>query len=123
MTRVVLWCAVFLLVIGAVIVAINYIGSGTGFRLSLAVTHRGNRSHRHITIPLLWPGIFSAAVFAMPSSWGNFCLTYSLAGSTLTPPTFIFSGMPLASPLYPALATVFIPGNLLVILANRLRRT
>ncbi len=55
---------------------------------------------------------------------GNY-LTYSLAGSTRTLPTFIFSGIAIgSSPLYPAIATVvFIPGILLVILANRLRRT
>lgn len=81
--------------------------------------------YRYITIPLLWPGIFSAAIFAFLLSWGNFYLTYSLAGSTRTLPTFIFSGIAIgSSPLYPAIATVvFIPGILLVILANRLRRT
>lgn len=79
--------------------------------------------YRHVTIPLLWPGILSAAIFAFLLSWGNFYLTYSLAGSTRTLPTFIFSGIAVgSSPLYPAIATVvFIPGILLVILANRLR--
>ena len=81
--------------------------------------------YRYVTIPLLWPGIFSAAIFAFLLSWGNFYLTYSLAGSTRTLPTFIFSGIAIgSSPLYPAIATVvFIPGILLVILANRLRRS
>ena len=81
--------------------------------------------YRYVTIPLLWPGIFSAAIFAFLLSWGNFYLTYSLAGSTRTLPTFIFSGIAIgSSPLYPAIATIiFIPGILLVILANRLRRT
>jgi len=80
--------------------------------------------YRHVTIPLLWPGIFSAAIFSFLLSWGNFYLTYSLAGSARTLPTFIFSGIATgSSPLYPAIATVvFIPGILLVILANRLRR-
>jgi spermidine/putrescine transport system permease protein len=79
--------------------------------------------YRHVTIPLLWPGIFSAAIFAFLLSWGNFYITYSLAGSTRTIPTFIFSGIATgSSPLYPAIATVvFIPGILMVILANRLR--
>lgn len=79
--------------------------------------------YRHVTIPLLWPGIFSAVIFSFLLSWGNFYLTYSLAGSTRTIPTFIFSGIAVgSSPLYPAIATVvFIPGILLVILANRLR--
>ena len=79
---------------------------------------------RHVTIPLLWPGIFSAAIFAFLLSWGNFYLTYSLAGSTRTIPTFIFSGIAVgSSPLYPAIATVvFIPGILLVSAAAALRR-
>jgi spermidine/putrescine transport system permease protein len=79
--------------------------------------------YRYVTIPLLWPGIFSAAIFAFLLSWGNFYITYSLAGSTRTVPTFIFNGIATgSSPLYPAIATViFIPGILLVLLANRLR--
>lgn len=80
--------------------------------------------YRYVTLPLLWPGIFSAAIFAFLLSWGNFYLTYSLAGSTRTLPTFVFSGIATgSSPLYPAMATVvFVPGILLVILADRLRR-
>ncbi len=79
--------------------------------------------YRYITLPLLWPGIFSAALFAFLLSWGNFYITYSLAGSTRTLPTYIFSGITVgSSPLYPAIATVvFIPGILLVVLANRFR--
>ena len=79
--------------------------------------------YRHVTIPLLWPGILSAAIFAFLLSWGNFYITYSLAGSTRTVPTFIFNGIAIgSSPLYPAIATVvFIPGILLVLLANRFR--
>jgi spermidine/putrescine transport system permease protein len=79
--------------------------------------------YRYVTIPLLWPGIFSAAIFAFLLSWGNFYLTYSLAGSARTLPTFIFSGIATgSSPLYPAIATVvFVPGILLVFLANWLR--
>jgi spermidine/putrescine transport system permease protein len=80
--------------------------------------------YRYVTIPLLWPGIFSAAIFAFLLSWGNFYLTYSLAGSTRTLPTFVFSGSATgSSPLYPAMATVvFVPGILLVMLADGLRR-
>ncbi len=79
--------------------------------------------YRYVTIPLLWPGIFSAAIFAFLLSWGNFYLTYSLAGSARTLPTFVFSGIATgSSPLYPAMATVvFLPGLLLVMLAVWLR--
>jgi spermidine/putrescine transport system permease protein len=80
--------------------------------------------YRYVTLPLLWPGIFSAGIFAFLLSWGNFYLTYSLAGSARTLPTFVFAGIAVgSSPLYPAIATViFIPGLLLVIWADRLRR-
>jgi spermidine/putrescine transport system permease protein len=80
--------------------------------------------YRYVTIPLLWPGIFAAAIFAFLLSWGNFYLTYSLSGSARTLPTFVFSGIATgSSPLYPAMATVvFIPGVALVIAADALRR-
>jgi spermidine/putrescine transport system permease protein len=84
----------------------------------------GWQVYRYVTLPLLWPGIFSAAIFAFLLSWGNFYLTYSLAGSARTLPTFVFAGIAVgSSPLYPAIATViFIPGLVLVVLADRLRR-
>lgn len=80
--------------------------------------------YRHVTIPLLWPGIFAAAIFSFLLSWGNFYLTYSLAGTTRTLPTFVFAGIATgSSPLYPAMATVvFVPGLVLVLIAEHLRR-
>ena len=80
--------------------------------------------YRYVTIPLLWPGIFSAAIFSFLLSWGNFYLTYSLAGAARTLPTFVFSGIATgSSPLYPAMATVvFVPGIVLVMVADALRR-
>ncbi len=79
---------------------------------------------REITLPILWPGIFSAAVFAFLLSWGNFYITYSLSGTARTLPTFVFAGIAIgSSPIYPALATLtFIPAMLLVAAADYLRR-
>lgn len=79
---------------------------------------------REVTIPILWPGIFSAGIFAFLLSWGNFYLTYSLAGASRTLPTFVYSGIAVgSSPIYPALATLtFIPALLLVGLADFFRR-
>jgi spermidine/putrescine transport system permease protein len=79
---------------------------------------------KEVTFPLLWPGIFSAAIFAFLLSWGNFYITYSLSGTARSLPTFVFSGMALGStPLYPALATVtFVVGLFLIILAEGVRR-
>jgi len=79
---------------------------------------------REVTFPLLWPGIFSAATFAFLLSWGNFYVSYSLAGTARTLPTFVYSGIAVgSSPIYPALATLnFIPALALVVLADIIRR-
>jgi spermidine/putrescine transport system permease protein len=79
---------------------------------------------RHVTLPLIWPGVLSAAIFAFLLSWGNFYITYSLSGTARTLPTFVFSGIAVgSSPIYPALATLtFIPALLLLVLADVLRR-
>lgn len=79
---------------------------------------------REITFPLLWPGIGSAAIFAFLLSWGNFYISYSLAGTARTLPVFVYSGIAVgSSPIYPALATLnLIPALILVSLAEVLRR-
>ena len=79
---------------------------------------------REITFPLLWPGIFSAAIFAFLLSWGNFYVSYSLAGTARTLPIFVYSGIAVgSSPIYPALATLnLVPALLLVITAEVMRR-
>lgn len=79
---------------------------------------------REITLPLIWPGIVSAAIFAFLLSWGNFYISYSLAGSERTIPTFVFAGIAVgSSPIYPALATItFVPALLLILVADHLRR-
>lgn len=79
---------------------------------------------KEITLPILWPGIFSAGIFAYLLSWGNFYITYSLSGTERTLPTFVFGGIALGStPLYPAIATVtFVVGLCLIITAEWFRR-
>jgi len=80
--------------------------------------------YRHITLPLLWPGIFAAAIFAFLLSWSNFYISFNLAGTAAVLPTYVYAGLAFdSSPLYPALATVsFIPSIFLVVLAERFRR-
>ena len=79
---------------------------------------------REVTFPLLWPGIFSAAIFAFLLSWGNFYVSYSLAGTARTLPIFVYSGIAVgSSPIYPALATLnLVPALLLVGFAEFMRR-
>ncbi len=79
---------------------------------------------REVTLPLIWPGVFSAATFAFLLSWGNFYITYSLSGSTRTLPTYVFSGIAVgSSPIYPALATLtFVPALILIFAVDQLRR-
>ncbi len=79
---------------------------------------------REVTLPLLWPGILSAAIFAFLLSWGNFYLTYALSGTTRTLPVFVFNGIATgSSPAYPALAALtFAVGLSLAYLAEFLRR-
>ncbi len=79
---------------------------------------------REVTLPLLWPGIFSALTFVFLLSWGNFYLTYSLSGGERTLPTFVFSGIAMGStPIYPALASVtFAIGLCLLVVADMVRR-
>lgn len=80
--------------------------------------------YRYVLLPLLWPGIFSAAIFAFLLSWSNFYISFNLAGTTSLLPTFVYAGLAFnSSPTYPAIATVFfIPMVLLVIVAERVRR-
>lgn len=80
--------------------------------------------YRRVILPLVAPGIISAAIFCFLLSWGNFYLTYSLSGTTRTLPTFVFSGIAMgSSPLYAALATVtFVPGIVMVGIAEWIRR-
>ncbi|BBE71728.1 ABC transporter permease [Oharaeibacter diazotrophicus] len=79
---------------------------------------------REVTFPLLWPGVFSAASFSFLLSWGNFYVSYSLAGSARTLPVFVYSGIAVgSSPIYPALATLnFVPALALVAVAEVMRR-
>jgi spermidine/putrescine transport system permease protein len=80
--------------------------------------------YQAVILPLIAPGIISAAIFCFLLSWGNFYITYSLSGTTRTLPTFIFAGIAMgSSPLYAALATVtFVPGIIMVGVAEWIRR-
>lgn len=80
--------------------------------------------YRHVTIPLLWPGIASAAIFSFLLSWSNFYISFNLSGTTSVLPTYVYAGLAFnSSPAYPAIATIVaVPMGCLVLLAEALRR-
>jgi spermidine/putrescine transport system permease protein len=62
---------------------------------------------REITLPILWPGIWSGALFAFLLSWGNFPLSLYTAGVDSTIPKWLYSKMAAGySPMVPALGTM-----------------
>ncbi len=62
---------------------------------------------REVTLPILWPGIWSGALFAFLLSWGNFPLSLYTAGADSTVPKWLYSKMVAGySPMVPALGTM-----------------
>ena len=48
---------------------------------------------REVTLPVLWPGIFSGALFAFLLSWGNFPLSLYTTGADTTVPEYLYAKM------------------------------
>lgn len=62
---------------------------------------------REVTLPLLWPGIWSGALFAFLLSWGNFPLSLYTAGADSTIPKWLYSKMVAGyTPMVPALGSM-----------------
>ncbi len=62
---------------------------------------------REVTLPLLWPGIWSGALFAFLLSWGNFPLSLYTAGADSTVPKYLYAKMVAGyTPMVPALGTM-----------------
>ncbi|MGV8937364.1 MAG: ABC transporter permease [Allorhizobium sp.] len=85
---------------------------------------------REITLPILWPGIWSGALFAFLLSWGNFPLSLYTAGVDSTIPKWLYSKMVAGySPMVPALGTMstlsaavlLLAGGLVIMLMRRNR--
>ncbi|ADZ71533.1 ABC transporter permease [Polymorphum gilvum] len=83
---------------------------------------------REVTLPILWPGIWSGALFAFLLSWGNFPLSLYTAGVDSTIPKWLYSKMVAGySPMVPALGTMstlsaavlLLAGGLVVMLLRR----
>ncbi|WP_374369815.1 ABC transporter permease [Dongia sp.] len=62
---------------------------------------------REVTLPVLFPGIFSGALFAFLLSWGNFPLSLYTTGADTTIPEYLYAKMVAGyTPGVPVLGTV-----------------
>ncbi|MEX2648092.1 MAG: ABC transporter permease [Alphaproteobacteria bacterium] len=86
---------------------------------------------REVTLPVLWPGLFSGALFAFLLSWGNFPLSLFTTGADTTVPEYLYAKMvagytpavPTLGTLSTAGATVLLLGGYALIVALRRRRS
>ena len=83
---------------------------------------------REVTLPLLWPGIWSGMLFAFLLSWSNFPLSLYTAGADSTIPKWLYAKMVAGyTPMVPALgtmatlgaATLLLTGGLVMLLLRR----
>lgn len=76
---------------------------------------------REITLPLLWPGIWSGMLFAFLLSWSNFPLSLYTAGADSTIPKWLYAKMVAGyTPMVPALGTMATLGAAALLLAGGL---
>jgi spermidine/putrescine transport system permease protein len=72
-----------------------------------------------VTLPVLWPGIFSGCLFAFLLSWGNFPLSLFTTGPDTTVPEYLYAKMIVGyTPGVPVLGTVSTLGAGLVLLGG-----
>jgi spermidine/putrescine transport system permease protein len=71
---------------------------------------------REVTLPVLFPGIFSGALFAFLLSWGNFPLSLYTTGADTTLPEYLYAKMVAGyTPGVPVLGTVSTLGAALLL--------
>ncbi|WP_029349677.1 ABC transporter permease [Bosea sp. 117] len=74
---------------------------------------------REVTLPLLWPGIWSGMLFAFLLSWSNFPLSLYTAGADSTIPKWLYAKMVAGyTPMVPALGTMATLGAASLLLAG-----
>lgn len=85
---------------------------------------------KEVTLPVLFPGLFSGALFAFLLSWGNFPLSLFTTGADTTVPEYLYSKMVAGyTPGVPVLGTVstmiaavlFLGGYGIIVLRRRAR--
>ena len=73
---------------------------------------------REVTLPLLWPGVFSAGLFAFLLSWGNFPLSLFTTGADSTLPEWLYAKMVSGySPLVPTVGMLSVVGSELIVVS------
>ena len=73
---------------------------------------------REVTLPILWPGIWSGSLFAFLLSWGNFPLSLYTTGADSTVPEWLYAKMVAGyTPMVPTLGTFTVLGAAAVLLA------
>ena len=74
---------------------------------------------REITLPVLFPGIFSGLLFAFLLSWGNFPLSLYTTGADTTVPEFLYAKMVAGyTPGVPVLGTVSTMGAIVLLVGG-----
>ena len=74
---------------------------------------------REVTLPVLWPGLFSGALFAFLLSWGNFPLSLYTDGADTTVPEYMYAKMVAGyTPGVPVLGTVSTVGAAILLLGG-----
>ncbi|MCS6771661.1 MAG: ABC transporter permease [Kiritimatiellae bacterium] len=74
---------------------------------------------RWITIPLMAPGIVSAACFSILLSWGNFALSLFTTGADSSLPEWLYARMTSGyQPIIPAVGTLSVAAAIVVVLAG-----
>jgi spermidine/putrescine transport system permease protein len=72
-----------------------------------------------VTLPVLFPGLFSGALFAFLLSWGNFPLSLFTSGADTTVPEYLYAKMVAGyTPGVPVLGTVSTIGAALLLLGG-----
>lgn len=74
---------------------------------------------KEVTLPVLFPGLFSGALFAFLLSWGNFPLSLFTTGADTTVPEYLYAKMVAGyTPGVPVLGTISTAGAILLLLGG-----
>lgn len=74
---------------------------------------------REVTLPVLFPGLFSGALFAFLLSWGNFPLSLFTTGADTTVPEYLYAKMVAGyTPGVPVLGSISTAGAILLLLGG-----